>query len=237
MSLRDNIINEALSWVGYLEKKSNAQLESKTANAGYNNYTIFAKWYMDWFNEKGYQPAAWCAMFVSDIIYKGAGYQEIVQHFAYCPNGVNWFKKQGRWYTSNPQIGDVIFYTNGTRAYHTGLVYNVDSTYVYTVEGNTSSKSGVVENGGAVETKKYKKSYSKIMGYGRPPYENYESKEEDTMIYYQYVKDMPKWAQEAFTEAIKQGIVAMDSEGAVNVPEVNLQPLVWMYRASHGFKD
>ena len=25
--------------VGYLEKKSNAQLDSKTANAGYNNFT------------------------------------------------------------------------------------------------------------------------------------------------------------------------------------------------------
>lgn len=70
MSLQDNVIAQAKSWLGYLEKKSNSQLESKTANAGYNNYTIFAKWYQDWFNERGYQPAAWYkyALYSSNII-------------------------------------------------------------------------------------------------------------------------------------------------------------------------
>ena len=40
MALRDKVIEEAEKWVGYLEKASNSQLESKTANAGYNNYII-----------------------------------------------------------------------------------------------------------------------------------------------------------------------------------------------------
>ena len=51
MALRDKVIEEAEKWVGYLEKASNSQLESKTANAGYNNYTIFAKWYKEYFGE------------------------------------------------------------------------------------------------------------------------------------------------------------------------------------------
>ena len=54
---------------------------------------------------------------------------------------------------------------------------------------------------------------------------------DEEMKTYQYVKDMPEWAQAAVTKAIKKGIVAMDESGAVSVLECNLQPLVWMDRA------
>ena len=54
---------------------------------------------------------------------------------------------------------------------------------------------------------------------------------DEEMKTYQYVKDMPGWAQAAVTKAIKKGIVAMDESGAVSVLECNLQPLVWMDRA------
>lgn len=54
---------------------------------------------------------------------------------------------------------------------------------------------------------------------------------DEEMKTYQYVKDMPEWARAAVTKAIKKGIVAMDSSGAVSVLECNLQPLVWMDRA------
>ena len=39
------IVQVALGEVGYLEKASNSQLDSKTANAGYNNYTKYWVWY------------------------------------------------------------------------------------------------------------------------------------------------------------------------------------------------
>lgn len=55
---------------------------------------------------------------------------------------------------------------------HTGLVVAVDDTYVYTIEGNTSADSGVVWNGGSVNDKKYKLTYNRIAGYGRPDYAN-----------------------------------------------------------------
>lgn len=57
------------------------------------------------------------------------------------------------------------------------------------------------------------------------------TKEEEVMKTYNFVKDMPEWAQESAKKAIKKGIVAMDKEGAVSVQECNLQPLVWMDRA------
>ena len=183
MALCDKVIDEAMKWLGYLEKKSNYQLESLTANAGYNNYTIFCKWYEDWFNEKGFQPSAWCAEFVSTIIYKACGNKEVVKHFAYCPYGVNWFKQNGYWHTSQPQRGDVIFYKDSSGvACHTGLVSSVSNTTVVTIEGNTSSASGVVANGGCVAMKSYSIYYDRILGYGRPPYDKYESTVDDEVV-------------------------------------------------------
>jgi peptidoglycan hydrolase-like protein with peptidoglycan-binding domain len=82
---------------------------------------------------------------------------------------MNYYKNCGQFHTT-PKVGDQIFFKNGTDITHTGLVYNVDNTYVYTIEGNTSNASGVVANGGGVRNKKYKFSYGKIAGYGRPAY-------------------------------------------------------------------
>ena len=40
-----NVIDTAKKWTGYLEKKSNANLDSFTANAGSGNYACFARDY------------------------------------------------------------------------------------------------------------------------------------------------------------------------------------------------
>lgn len=75
---------------------------------------------------------------------------------------------------TSPLPGDVIFFWNSAKkeASHTGLVEKVTDTHVYTIEGNTSSASGVIDNGGAVAAKKYRLDYDRIAGYGRPDYEN-----------------------------------------------------------------
>ena len=52
----------------------------------------------------------------------------------------------------------------------TGIVEKVAGGRVYTIEGNTSSAAGVVENGGCVQDKSYPLTYSKIGGYGRPDF-------------------------------------------------------------------
>ena len=39
------LIDQATHWDGYLEKKSNAQLDDFTANAGSGNFTCFARDY------------------------------------------------------------------------------------------------------------------------------------------------------------------------------------------------
>ena len=81
------------------------------------------------------------------------------------------YKNKGAWYTSNPKVGDQIFFKNSERICHTGIVYKVTSTHVYTIEGNTSGASGVIANGGGVCKKSYPLNYNKIAGYGHPKYD------------------------------------------------------------------
>ncbi len=171
MTQIDKVISEAEKWLGYLEKRSNANLDDFTANVGSNNYTIFAQRYKELWDDN-LQGQPWCAMYVSVVLYDGYG-REIVKHFAYCPYCVDWFKKQGRWYTSGPKAGDIIFFmdSNGV-ACHVGIVVAVNGSTITTIEGNTSSVAGVIANGGCVRKKTYDINYSRILGYGRPDYEN-----------------------------------------------------------------
>lgn len=172
---------EFFKWVNYTEKKSSTAIKNATyenpgdfnANAGENNYTVFAKLYYEktGINVQG-QP--WCDTFIDTVFIHLYGVDlanRLLNGFsAYTPTSSNYFKKMNQWHTT-PKAGDIIFFKNSVRIYHTGYVYKVDNTYVYTVEGNTSSGDNtVVENGGCVAKKKYLLTNPKIAGYGRPNY-------------------------------------------------------------------
>ena len=181
MSAVNKLLSVAEAEVGYLEKETNKNLNSKTANAGDENYTKYAndfdKVYTSFYNGKK-NGFAWCDMFVDWCFVKAFGEALALKLLgqpkkscgAGCKFSADYFKKIKRFYTS-PAVGDQIFFENSSgEPCHTGLVYKVDATYVYTIEGNTSSAAGVVANGGSVEKKKYKKTYASIYGYGRPDY-------------------------------------------------------------------
>ena len=92
-----------------------------------------------------------------------------------CKYSRNYYKKMNRLF-DKPEPGDQIFFwpkdgIGGSAIQHTGLVYAVDDTYVYTIEGNTSGANGVIANGGGVFKKKYKLTYNRIAGYGRPKWD------------------------------------------------------------------
>lgn len=161
----DALIATARAEVGYLEKKSNSQLDDKTANAGYNNYT---KYWRDVYPQ--YQAQAWCACFVSWCMMKTFGLEtakKLLKHwpYVYCPTLGNLFTKH-----ANPQRGDiVIFYRGGTFA-HTGIVTKVDGDAFFTIEGNTSGGSDIVANGGGVCSKYYYNSKLPGTKFCRPDY-------------------------------------------------------------------
>ena len=170
------VINVAKAEEGYVEKKSNAKLDDKTANAGSNNFTKYARDYLKWtgVNNQG-QP--WCGMFLLWIFVMAFGLAVAKTLLcgiatAYTPTFAQQFKNAGRWHKKDPKPGDVIFFKNATRICHVGLVERVANGKVYTIEGNTSNANAVVPNGGMVCRKSYSLNNTRIAGYGRPAYDS-----------------------------------------------------------------
>lgn len=177
----DEVIKVAKAEVGYLEKESRSNLDSKTGNAGDENITKYARdldKISSFYNGRK-QGCYWCDIFVDWCFYKAYGVTNarklLCQPTKSCGAGCKWsmqyYQNKKQFHTS-PKVGDQIFFSNSSgEISHTGLVYKVDNKYVYTIEGNTSSASGVVSNGGGVTMKKYRLSYKYIAGYGRPAYD------------------------------------------------------------------
>jgi hypothetical protein len=128
-----------------------------------------------WNNKQKYSPAvpglewsdyqAWCATFVSWCAMK-AGLADLYPRTASCLTGVSWFK-QRKQFSEYPAIGAQVFFGSGGGT-HTGLVYDYDDTYVYTVEGNTNDDGSA--EGDGVYLKKRERRSSYVFGYGYPAF-------------------------------------------------------------------
>lgn len=165
---KSKLIKTALNEEGYLEKASPSFLNSKTKNAGYNNYTKYGRDY-------GWNGVYWCCIFVWWCFWKAFGNSsnELILKTASCEIMRQHFVKKGK-YGAKPKKGALIFFKVGTKpgANHIGLVYKVSGSTVYTIEGNTSAGNTVVDNGGGVARKSYSMGYSNILGYGYPDYDS-----------------------------------------------------------------
>ena len=175
------IINWAENERNYTEKDSLTDLDDKTKNAGNDNYTKYSQ-EVDalgiFFAQVQGQP--WCATWVTDGFINTYGVDKGLDmlcqpsknsNAACCGDAAEYYQKVGRWYTS-PQVGDQVFFKTSQYQYaHTGIVTEVTSTEVTTIEGNTTSEKGVISNGGAVTKKHYPVGYSGFKGFGRPKYE------------------------------------------------------------------
>lgn len=179
---RTKLIALAESEVGYIEKRNSQRLDEKLANGGSANYTKYARdldAIGDFYNGKK-QGHAWCDVFVDWLFVQSFGIEAALKLLcakrkssgAGCTYSLNYFIAAGRFHRrgEKPEVGDQIFFGNVGDSNHTGLVYKVDATTVYTIEGNTSAASGVISNGGCVCRKSYPLNYSRIAGYGRPAY-------------------------------------------------------------------
>lgn len=149
---------------GYLEKKSNAYLDDFKKNAGYNNYTKFARDVNSW-GQPGCQAQPWCAEYQFWKLVKVLGITKALKimggGFYNCQSITRHAKANGTWH-STPKDGALIIFRNGS---HVGSVRSFDFSKVHTNEGNTSSAAGVVANGGAVRNKSYAISDPAIDGY------------------------------------------------------------------------
>lgn len=167
----NRILSIAKSQIGYVE--------------GANNYSKYG----DWYNQPGYANAAWCAMFVSWCFEQAGSPLPAIQHpkgFAYCPFGVNYFRKLGKFYNS-PRVGDIVFFDwqgDGTSD-HVGFVLEVkDSKNIITIEGNTSYRNQ--SHGGQVM--KRSRLVRLCQGFARPDYSN-----DDGAPYFSKTDIAPTW--------------------------------------------
>lgn len=171
MSKASEVVAVAISQIGYKEKASNKNLDDNTANAGSANWTKYArdlyaaKYYNG--NKNGF---AWCDVFVDWCFFKAYGATEgqriecqTGDCGAGCTFSMQYYQAKGR-FDKNPKVGDQIFfrYSGSSGADHTGIVVEVSSSQIVTVEGNS---------GNQVKRNTYARNYSCIIGYGHPLYD------------------------------------------------------------------
>ena len=181
----DKVIKIATAEVGYLEKskaayqKNSKVLDEMTRGAGYDNYTKYGRDMHKIYPSVMDFPAPWCDCFVDWCFYKAYGVATAKSLLKgnfddYTVASAQMYMNKKAYYKAPcvPKVGDQIFFKNAQGGIcHTGLVYAVSDTTVYTIEGNTSSSQGVIANGGGVFKKSYPLGYSRIHGYGRPKYD------------------------------------------------------------------
>ena len=180
MSKASEIVAIALAQIGYKEKASNKNLDDPAANAGSTNWTKYARdlasagYYNG--NKNGF---AWCDVFVDWCFFKAYGKDEGQRiqcqtgpYGAGCTYSMQYYQQKGRC-DKNPKVGDQIFfrYSGSNGADHTGIVVEVSSSQIVTVEGNS---------GNQVKKNTYARSNSTIIGYGHPLYSETDTEEKKT---------------------------------------------------------
>lgn len=260
MSVIDKLIQIANAEVGYLEKSSNSQLDSKTANAGTANYT---KYWRDIKPE--YQGQPWCACFVTWCFTKAFGKdnaQKLLKHYpyVYCPTMASLFTLN-----ANPTVGDIVIFKHNGTFTHTGIVTGVNGDYFTTIEGNTNGGSTIIANGGGVCRKSYYNSNLPGTKFCTPDWSIVEESEDLTMTQYNELKsliekqsaeiadlkninqqlvnvvqttmvydfnddNMPSWARTAVQAAQDYGALVGDEQGRLGLSYKDLRTICREYR-------
>jgi len=151
-----DLVKFAESQIGYKEKKSKKDLDSKTANAGSANYTKYAQFFDD-LRKKGidvYNGAknpttgGWCDVFVDycfvQIFTLDKGLKMLYQPTrnscgAGCKFSAGYFRDKKAMYLK-PEVGDVVYFGAVGKETHTGIVVKVNDKSFVSVEGNKNNE-------------------------------------------------------------------------------------------------
>ena len=169
----ERLLAIAAAEIGYKEKASNASLDDKTANAGGNNWTKYARdLYAAGYYNGNKNGFAWCDVFVDWCFYQLAGCDAKKAQEVECQTGplgagckysLEYYQKQGRFFTTNPQPGDQIFFKSDGSISHTGIVESVNGSTIVTIEGNASNQVKRIN-------RKMNDGYT--YGFGRPKFDS-----------------------------------------------------------------
>ena len=163
------VCREASKYVGYLEKKTNAQIEEFKANAGYNNYNMFAVHARQQTGSSVYMNGvAWCDMFVDDMFIRALGVTRAKQLLgdwsAYTPTSKNLLIKAGAKELdmfSLAQAGDIIFFKNSKRICHVEIVVTGIDTFVPSANTTYSQADFIKDVCGILGVRKASQAFEK----------------------------------------------------------------------------
>lgn len=232
MTAQERLIATAEDQLGYMGKRSNSQLDEYKGNTSglWNKYARDLDALGDFYNGKknGYD---WCDVFVDWCFVQTFG-RALAQQLLGQPDrslgagtgySLNYYKQKG-WFFTSPQPGDQIFFGDAKSTWHTGIVTRVEGGYVHTIEGNAGNPS-------AVRAARYTIGSKTIKGYGRPDWSLVpDEKEDDDMVYYKTLDDVPSYYKDAVNKAVKAGALRGTGGGELNVPEVVCQTLTVLDR-------
>lgn len=124
---------------------------------------VFIKWYNSAAGTSFSMTVSWCSIWISYCARQVEIPTDQILTTASCTSAMTWFKKQGTWKDAHtgyiPKMGDLIYFnTDGddSNVEHVGMVKKVDSTKVYTIEGNSSD---------SVKENSYLLNNEKVFGY------------------------------------------------------------------------
>lgn len=180
---RTDIVNVARSQIGYHEGASSADVSGSSTGKG--DYTEYNNWYY------GYEKsAAWCAIFVSFCAAQAGVSRNIVNYTAGAStssfSNVPSYSKT----SCNPEPGDIAFIApyGGTTVGHVGIIIDVDSSYIYTAEGNCEN---MVKKGKYYRNSSTNLGYGNIVKIGKPNYNSAHN--HDFSVYLWYWKAHPHY--------------------------------------------
>ena len=190
----------------YIARKELGNTESPAGS----NKTKYGKWF-------GLDGNPWCMMFIMWCFYMAG--VKLPKSTGSCGDLMRAAQAAGWWVTANFQPGDVVIYDfSGQRktTQHCGIVELELPDYgVQAIEGNTSER-GSQDNGGMVCRKNRAQKY--IIGAVRPQFEQ-EKKEDDDMVTYKTLSDVPSWYKPAVQKVVNKGALKGTGGGQLNISE------------------
>ncbi len=165
---RQDLVNVALTQMGYHEGNSTSDLGGGNQNGEYN-YTEYGYWYGKQILGSNGHYGAWCAMFVAWCARQAGIPSSIISNACYAGIKDNaYYFRNLTYYTRGnytPRGGDLVFFDWPNQSgewNHVAIAYLVSNGVVYTIEGNT------VHN--KAEIRAFSLTDPIVKGYGVPKY-------------------------------------------------------------------
>lgn len=202
------------------------ELGYKESPAG-SNRTKYGAWF-------GLNGQPWCMMFVQ-WCFRQADAQDLLPALtASCGALMRAAQAKGCWVTGGYQPGDVVIYDfpgNTVKTDHCGIVEQLAGGGIMAIEGNTGE--GNDADGGQVQRRI--RSNKVILGAFRPAYD-IEEKEDEDVVTYKYLKDVPEKFRPTIDQLMTAGIIQGDGSDptgngdVINLTHEQVRTLIFVYR-------